>query len=388
MENQDKLYEQFRQSAQKAEEKGFDRMEAVWNRLEEKLDRKKERRAAAWWKYTGVAAVLLLFVTVGTFLYRNNDVMPHAPQNAGPENNVTVIDTQKVKEAVSPDANKEAVAIEEAHPVQQRGTQPNVPKVPTSATEPSMSADYAAAETADAKVAESVSSPTSHPYTNHNNAAAATTGNIVVFTAPATNPDTSMMFKKIPVDTKALSNGMYTGTVIDNAGLPLPGVTVVVKDTKTRTSTDFDGKFSINAKPGDIIEVAMVGMESQNLILGSSKDISIALQDNTSTLDEVVVVGYGTHRRASQPSKKEQRKAKEAVAASTMINSASNMAMANVANSRIMAPVTQNRYPVQNSIQVGSGTVTEKSKDKSRASLSETLQSEVAGVAITSAGAP
>lgn len=387
MENQDKLHEQFRQSAQKAEEKGFDRMEAVWNRVEEKLDRKKERRAAAWWKYTGVAAVLLLFVTVGTFLYRNNDVMPHAPRNARPENNVTVIDTQKVKEAVSPDANKEAVAIEEAHPVQQGGTQPNTHKAPTFVAEPSVGADYAAAETGDAKVAESVSSPT-QPYTNHNNAAATTTGNIVVFTAPATNPDTSMMLKKIPVDTKALLNGMYRGTVIDNAGLPLPGVTVVVKDTKTRTSTDFDGKFSINAKPGDIIEVAMVGMESQNLILGSAKDISIALQDNTSTLEEVVVVGYGTHRRASRPSKKEERKAKEAVAASTMINSASNMAMANVANSRIMTPVTQNRYPVQNSIQVGSGTVTEKSQDKSQPSLSETLQSEVAGVAITSAGAP
>jgi len=99
MENQDKLYKEYKEAAQKAEDKGFARMEAVWNRVEEKLDNKKQRRIAAWWKYTGIAALLLLFTGIGFMLLKSNSdvIMPQAKPDSG----VTVIDTVKVKQTVS-----------------------------------------------------------------------------------------------------------------------------------------------------------------------------------------------------------------------------------------------------------------------------------------------
>jgi len=109
MENKDKIYDQFKEAATKAEDKGFARMDAVWNRVEEKLDKKKERRAAIWWKYTGIAALFLLFMGVGTYVLNNTDAVI-APQ-AVPQQNVTVIDTQKIKDEVRPDRLKVAPEV-------------------------------------------------------------------------------------------------------------------------------------------------------------------------------------------------------------------------------------------------------------------------------------
>ena len=114
MGNQDKIYEQFKDAADRAEKKGFDRMEAVWNRGEEKLDNKKQRSIAAWWKYTGIAAIFLLFLTVGFFMLNENTTIV-APETT-PENNITVIDTQKVNEVLVPSKEiiESAVVVNEA----------------------------------------------------------------------------------------------------------------------------------------------------------------------------------------------------------------------------------------------------------------------------------
>ena len=115
MGNQDKIYEQFKDAADRAEKKGFDRMEAVWNRVEEKLDNKKQRSIAAWWKYTGIAAIFLLFLTVGTFML-NNEQNPVIAPTAVPEKNITVIDTHKVNEVLVPSKEiiESAVVVNEA----------------------------------------------------------------------------------------------------------------------------------------------------------------------------------------------------------------------------------------------------------------------------------
>ena len=116
MENQDKIYNDFKDAARKAERKSFDRMEAVWNRVEEKLDKKKRRPAIIWWKYAGVAAVALLFMTLGMFMLNEKD-SPVAP-NAIPENNVTTtVDTAKIKaagDAVRNGIQEEVVDVEKA----------------------------------------------------------------------------------------------------------------------------------------------------------------------------------------------------------------------------------------------------------------------------------
>ena len=118
MENKDKIYDQFKEAATKAEDKGFARMDAVWNRVEEKLDAKKERRTAIRWKYTGIAALFLLFMGIGTYVLNNNG--PVLAPKASPEHNVTVIDTEKVKEVVRP--RKQEVVLEDVNSKKQYDT--------------------------------------------------------------------------------------------------------------------------------------------------------------------------------------------------------------------------------------------------------------------------
>ncbi len=84
-----------------------------------------------------------------------------------------------------------------------------------------------------------------------------------------------------------------SGTVSDNNGLPLPGATVVIKGTSTGASTDFDGKYSINANVGDVLNYSYVGYSGQSETVGSSNSINVTLQPDNE-LEEVIVVGYGT----------------------------------------------------------------------------------------------
>ncbi|WP_240732509.1 YfbK domain-containing protein [Flavobacterium alkalisoli] len=127
MENQNKLYEQFKDAAGKAEEKGFDRMEAVWNRVEDKLDRKKKRRGAIYWRYGGVAAALLILLALGGRFF-NNHTSPELPEQ-NPETQVTTIDHDKIEETFSPTAKdsqtEESVVVNA--PIEQK-TQPILSK--------------------------------------------------------------------------------------------------------------------------------------------------------------------------------------------------------------------------------------------------------------------
>jgi TonB-linked SusC/RagA family outer membrane protein len=86
-----------------------------------------------------------------------------------------------------------------------------------------------------------------------------------------------------------------TGTVTTASdGLPLPGVTVIVKGTTRGTQTDFDGKYSIKANPGDILVFTYVSMKKTEKTVGSSTSINLAMEDDVAALEEVVITGYTT----------------------------------------------------------------------------------------------
>ncbi len=85
-----------------------------------------------------------------------------------------------------------------------------------------------------------------------------------------------------------------TGTVVDNNGVALPGVNILVQGTNRGSQTDFDGKYSIEAQKGDVLVFSYVGFASQNITVGDSTTIDLTMQEDASELDEVVVVGYGT----------------------------------------------------------------------------------------------
>ncbi|MEO1011092.1 MAG: TonB-dependent receptor [Bacteroidota bacterium] len=89
-----------------------------------------------------------------------------------------------------------------------------------------------------------------------------------------------------------------TGTVNDELG-PLPGASVVVKGTTSGTQTDFDGNFTLDNVPGDaILQVSYVGYSPQEVSVNGQTSFTITLQEDTQALDEVVVVGYGTQKKA------------------------------------------------------------------------------------------
>lgn len=81
-------------------------------------------------------------------------------------------------------------------------------------------------------------------------------------------------------------------------GVTLPGVNVIVKGTNTGTSTDFNGSYSINAMPTDILVFSYLGFESQEVTVGNQTQINVQLNESVNALDEIVVIGYGTQRKS------------------------------------------------------------------------------------------
>jgi iron complex outermembrane receptor protein len=85
-----------------------------------------------------------------------------------------------------------------------------------------------------------------------------------------------------------------SGTVSDATG-PLPGASVIVKGTKNGTQTDFDGKFTIRNVGSDAVLVfSYIGLKSEEVIVGGRSSITVALLEDSSQLDEVLIIGYGS----------------------------------------------------------------------------------------------
>ncbi|PTX61554.1 TonB-linked SusC/RagA family outer membrane protein [Kordia periserrulae] len=86
--------------------------------------------------------------------------------------------------------------------------------------------------------------------------------------------------------------------VEDGSQMPLPGVTVLLKNTSKGTSTDFDGNFSLKNVPGgSTIVFSSVGYATQEVVITSSKELTIVLKEDAEALESVVVIGYGSQRK-------------------------------------------------------------------------------------------
>lgn len=89
-----------------------------------------------------------------------------------------------------------------------------------------------------------------------------------------------------------------TGTVTDVSGEPIIGANIRIKGTTTGTITDIDGNFSIEAELQSVIEVSYIGYLTQETVINNQKSIRFLLKEDTKTLDEVVVIGYGVQKKA------------------------------------------------------------------------------------------
>ncbi|MEN3323133.1 SusC/RagA family TonB-linked outer membrane protein [Mariniflexile soesokkakense] len=95
----------------------------------------------------------------------------------------------------------------------------------------------------------------------------------------------------------ANSKKNVTGTVVDVSGVPVPGVNVIEKGTNNGVVTDFDGKYSLTVNSKGILVFSFIGMKKQEVSVEGKSVINVSLKEDTESLDEVVVVGYGTQKR-------------------------------------------------------------------------------------------
>ncbi len=87
-----------------------------------------------------------------------------------------------------------------------------------------------------------------------------------------------------------------TGTITDASGVPLPAANVVIKGTSTGAAADFDGNYSIQASPGDVLVFSYTGYNTREITVGTSNVINAVLEEGLA-LDEVVVTGYTTESK-------------------------------------------------------------------------------------------
>jgi len=93
-------------------------------------------------------------------------------------------------------------------------------------------------------------------------------------------------------------NKVVKGTITDASGLPIPGANVLLKGTRTGTSTDFDGKYSISAAPGQVLVFSSTGSKTVEMPVGESSELNVKLAEEISQLNEIIVVGYGTQKKS------------------------------------------------------------------------------------------
>ncbi|MBP6460589.1 MAG: SusC/RagA family TonB-linked outer membrane protein, partial [Crocinitomicaceae bacterium] len=88
-----------------------------------------------------------------------------------------------------------------------------------------------------------------------------------------------------------------TGVITDASKFPIPGVNILIKGTQKGVSTDLDGKYSISAPDGATLVISYLGFKTKEIVTNGASTYNVALEAENATLDEVVVVGYGTKKK-------------------------------------------------------------------------------------------
>jgi TonB-linked SusC/RagA family outer membrane protein len=129
-----------------------------------------------------------------------------------------------------------------------------------------------------------------------------------------------------------------TGVVNEESGMPLPGVSVIIKGTTEGTQTDFDGKFQIKTEVGQTLVFSFIGLKTQEVVVSTSP-MKIVLVENENTLDEVVVTALGIKRERKALGYSQQEVKGDKLNSSGQTNALSSLS-GNVAGVQVTAPST------------------------------------------------
>lgn len=108
----------------------------------------------------------------------------------------------------------------------------------------------------------------------------------------------SVIFCTVFISSVWGQNIKLSGTVLDDQKEPLPGVTIVVKGGSQNTMSDLDGRFIISVDPQQTIVFSLVGMTSQEIVYNGQKTLNVVMSTDDKLLEEVVVIGYQTIKKA------------------------------------------------------------------------------------------
>ena len=89
-----------------------------------------------------------------------------------------------------------------------------------------------------------------------------------------------------------------TGVVLDESAMPIPGVSIVITGSSKGTTTDFNGKFEIEVANGDVLNISYIGFKTQTITIDNQKALNLTLIEDTSELEEVVIIGYGATKKS------------------------------------------------------------------------------------------
>ncbi|HSI75593.1 MAG TPA: TonB-dependent receptor [Lunatimonas sp.] len=117
---------------------------------------------------------------------------------------------------------------------------------------------------------------------------------VVKSEASEMNPATREVEEEVTFERREID---IRGKVTDERGEPIPGATVVVEGTNIGTVTDIDGEFSLDVGEGAVLRISFIGYAAQTLTVSSQSVVNVVLKEDQSSLQEVVVVGYGTQKR-------------------------------------------------------------------------------------------
>lgn len=107
-----------------------------------------------------------------------------------------------------------------------------------------------------------------------------------------------MLMSKAKDGKVAQQANKVTGIVKDTNGEPIIGVNVTVKGQSIGTITDIDGRFVLDAPKDAVLQITYIGYVSQEVKVSGNKELNVVLKEDTETLDEVVVIGYGTAKKS------------------------------------------------------------------------------------------
>ena len=277
MDNKDKLDQQFQQAARNSEIGSVPSMEKIWARVEEKLDKEEEKKPFLWWKKLAVAASLLLFLTLGYQLFTNEG------QNLPTEN--SVVNTPKTEEKTSPIENE---VFEENSEETIAPTENFDAKKASKILKKEQQRNAVAIQEIPAEIKKEVA-------TKSIEASEKITVSTLELEDNMIETQSSMVSAEVvtnPISGEKTINGVVTSK---NDGLPLPGVNVVIKGTSKGVSTDFDGKFSLKVNLGDQLVFSYIGFNESIVTVTRKQSLAIAMEENSSNLQEVVVMGYDAY---------------------------------------------------------------------------------------------